>query len=139
MSCVNSMELDKHKIPLHHIPWLKTVSSDLGQWIHASLSLRSMYIMAIPHSKMSLDIALMFVWCMYCIWIQLLLIRHWLLPTLYSIDLYDTALDNKHPREFRLTLIQTYEHKQTYEIEKESYNQEIQWIIDIGRYLIQAS
>ena len=46
------------------------------------------------------------------------MIRHRLLATLNLIDLYDTALNNKHPREFRLTLIQTYEFKQTYEIEK---------------------
>ena len=49
---------------------------------------------------------------------QLLLIWHWLLPTLHLIDLYDTVLNNRHPREFRLTLIHAYEFKQTHEIEK---------------------
>ena len=42
----------------------------------------------------------------------------WLLLTLHLIDLYDTELYNRRPREFKLTLIHAYEFMQTHKIEK---------------------
>ena len=69
-------------------------------------------------SNMAVHIILTFIWCVYSICVELLKIWTWLLLSLHLIDLYDTELYNRRPREFKLTFIHAYEFKQTHRIEK---------------------
>ena len=66
---------------------------------------------------MPMESALMFVWYVFSIKLQLLKICNCLLITLHLLALYDNVLTNRRLSEFKLTLIYAYGFKKTHTIE----------------------
>ena len=66
--------------------------------------------------NMPVERVLMFVWCVFSIWIQLLKICNWLLSILHWLDFYGTVLNNKRLRAFKLTWVLAYVYRQPHKI-----------------------